>query len=55
MVVLTVAILIAAAISDSLNDIRTLVTVIGAAYIVSGIAKAGTGHSVSRGRGRSRT
>jgi hypothetical protein len=58
MVVLIVAILIAAAISDSLNDIRawTLVTVIGAAYIVSrGIAKAGTGHSVSRRRGGSRT
>jgi hypothetical protein len=45
MVVLIVAILIAAAISDSLDDIRawTLVTVIGAAYILSrGIAKAGT-------------
>ncbi len=45
MAALIAAILIAAAVSDSLNDIRawTLVTVVGAAYIVSrGIAKAGT-------------
>ena len=45
MVALILAILIASAISDSLDDIRawTLVTVIGAAYILSrGIAKAGT-------------
>ena len=56
MVVLIAAILIAAAISDSLGDIRawTLVTIIGAAYIVSrGLAKSGTGHSV-RGRGATR-
>ena len=47
MVGLIVATLIAAAISDSLNDVRawTLVAVIGTGYIVSrGIAKAGTGH-----------
>jgi uncharacterized membrane protein AbrB (regulator of aidB expression) len=45
MVILIVAILIAAAVSDSLGDRRAwlLVTVIGAAYIVSrGLAKAGT-------------
>jgi hypothetical protein len=44
MVVLIAAILIASAISDSLEDRRAwlLVTVIGAAYIVSrGLAKAG--------------
>ena len=56
MVLLIVAILIAAAVSDTLGDRRAwlLVTMIGAAYIVSrGIAKAGTGHSVSdRARGR---
>jgi hypothetical protein len=43
MLLLIIAILIAAAISDSLNDIRawTLVTIIGAAYILSrGFAKA---------------
>jgi hypothetical protein len=45
MALLIVLILVAAAISDSLDDIRawTLVTVIGAAYILSrGIAKAGS-------------
>jgi hypothetical protein len=45
MVVLIVAILIAAAVSDSLDDVRAwlLVTIVGAAYIISrGIAKAGT-------------
>ena len=45
MVILIAAILIASAVSDSLGDRRAwqLVTVIGAAYIVSrGIAKAGT-------------
>ena len=57
MLVLIIAVLIAAAISDSLNDVRawTLVVIIGGAYIVSrGIAKAGTDHSpVTRGwRGR---
>jgi hypothetical protein len=48
MVVLIAAILIAAAVSDSLDDVRawTLVTIIGAAYIVSrGFAKMGTDHS----------
>jgi len=57
MVVLIVAILIAAAVSDSLDDVRawTLVTVVGAAYIVSrGIAKAGTGHSTRGTSGRRR-
>jgi hypothetical protein len=55
---LIVAILIAAAISDSLNDIRawTLVSIIGAAYIVSrGLAKCGTDHAPFVGRGRRRT
>ena len=45
MAVLIVAVLIASAVSDNFGDIRawTLVTVIGAAYIVSrGIAKAGS-------------
>jgi hypothetical protein len=59
MVVLIVVILIASAISDSLDDVRawTLVTVIGAAYILSrGIAKSGTGHaSAGRNAGRRRT
>ena len=44
MLVLIAAILIAAAVSDSLDDVRawTLATVVGAAYIVSrGIAKSG--------------
>src|SRR5215204_3830585 len=53
---LIVATLIAAAVSDSLNDVRawTLVTVIGAAYIVSrGLAKSGTDHDApTRGRRR---
>jgi hypothetical protein len=47
MVALIALILIASAISDSLNDVRawTLVAVIGTGYIVSrGVAKAGTGH-----------
>lgn len=47
MAALIVAVLIAAAISDSLNDVRawTLVTIIGTGYIVSrGISKAGTDH-----------
>ena len=50
MVILIVAVLIAAAVSDSLNDRRAwlLATIIGAAYIVSrGIAKAGTDHASS--------
>lgn len=57
MVVLVAAILIAAAISDSLNDIRawTLVAGVGAAYILSrGIAKAGTDHSPRTTAGRRR-
>jgi uncharacterized membrane protein AbrB (regulator of aidB expression) len=48
MLVLILATLIAAAISDSLDDVRawTLVAVIGTGYIVSrGIAKAGTDHA----------
>jgi hypothetical protein len=52
---LVIAVLIAAAISDSLNDVRawTLVAVIGTGYIVSrGIAKAGTGHLPTSLRGR---
>jgi hypothetical protein len=47
MLVVIVAILIATAVSDSLNDTRgwLLVTVVATGYIVSrGIAKAGTGH-----------
>jgi hypothetical protein len=47
MVALIIVVLIAAAISDSLNDVRawTLVTIIGTGYIVSrGIAKAGAEH-----------
>lgn len=54
MLVLIVAVLIAAAISDSLNDVRawTLVAIIGTGYIVSrGIAKAGADHSSASRRG----
>jgi hypothetical protein len=57
MVLLIVVILIASAISDSLDDVRawTLVTVIGAAYILSrGIAKSGTGHASPGRSGGSR-
>jgi uncharacterized membrane protein AbrB (regulator of aidB expression) len=57
MAILIVAILIAAAISDSLNDRRAwlLATIIGAAYIVSrGIAKAGTDHAPFARAGRRR-
>jgi hypothetical protein len=56
MVVLIAAILIAAAVSDSLNDVRawTLVTIVGAAYILSrGFAKTGTDHTPLRVRRRS--
>jgi hypothetical protein len=56
MVVLIGAILIAAAVSDSLNDVRawTLVAIVGAAYILSrGFAKMGTDHTPLRGRRRS--
>ena len=52
MLVLIIVVLIAAAISDSLNDVRawTLVTIIGTGYILSrGIAKAGAEH-LARGR-----
>jgi len=48
MAVLAIVILIAAAISDSLDDVRawTLVAGLGAAYVLSrGIAKAGTDHA----------
>lgn len=47
MVLVIVAILIATAVSDSLNDRRgwLLVTIVATGYIVSrGIAKAGVGH-----------
>jgi hypothetical protein len=58
MAVLEIAILIAAAISDSLDDVRawTLVAGLGAAYILSrGIAKAGSDHSPRGMRRRRRT
>jgi uncharacterized membrane protein AbrB (regulator of aidB expression) len=58
MVILIVAILIAAAVSDSLNDRRAwlFATIIGAAYIVSrGIAKAGTDHAPFARAGRRRS
>jgi hypothetical protein len=48
-----VAILAAAAISDSLGDVRawTLVTVVAAAYIISrGLAKAGSSYTGEEGR-----
>ena len=47
-----VAILIAAAVSDSLGDVRawTLVTVVAAAYIISrGLAKAGSRYTDEQG------
>jgi hypothetical protein len=55
MVVLIVVILIATAISDSLNDVRawTLVTIVGTGYILSrGIAKAGVDRLSRRGSRR---
>ena len=58
MLVLIVAVLIAAAVSDSLVDVRawTLATIIGAAYILSrGLAKAGTDHTPFLARRRRRT
>jgi uncharacterized membrane protein AbrB (regulator of aidB expression) len=58
MLVLIVAILIAAAVSDSLNDRRAwlLVTIIGAAYILSrGLAKGGTDHAPFSRRSRRRS
>lgn len=57
MVGLIVVILIATAISDSLNDVRawTLVAIIGTGYIISrGLAKAGTDHLSGRFRARGR-
>ena len=48
MVVSIIAILIAAAVSDSFDDVRawTLVAIIASAYMISrGIAKAGSRHS----------
>jgi hypothetical protein len=45
MVILIVAILIASAVSDSLNDVRawTLVAAVGIGYVISrGLAKSGT-------------
>jgi hypothetical protein len=56
MLVLIAAVLIAAAVSDSLDDVRawTLVTIIGAAYILSrGFAKMGTDHTPWGGGRRS--
>jgi hypothetical protein len=58
MLILIAAVLIAAAVSDSLDDVRawTLVTIIGAAYILSrGLAKGGTDHTPFFGRRRRRT
>jgi hypothetical protein len=58
MLVLIVAILIAAAVSDSLNDRRAwlFVTILGAAYIISrGLAKSGTDHTPLRRGGRRRS
>jgi Mg/Co/Ni transporter MgtE len=55
MLILAGVLLIAAAASDSFDDNRawTLVTIVGAAYIVSrGLAKSGTGHTPFLRRGR---
>ena len=55
MLLLSAVLLISAAISDSFDDNRawTLVTVIGAAYILSrGVAKSGTPHIPFMRRGR---
>lgn len=57
MMILILAVLIAAAVSDTLEDRRawTLATIIGAAYIVSrGLAKSGTQHVPFRRGGRGR-
>jgi hypothetical protein len=57
MVLLVAAILVASAISDSLDDVRawTLVAIVGTGYILSrGVAKAGTDHRPSILRGRRR-
>lgn len=58
MVALIVAILIAAAVSDTFGDNRAwlLVTIVGTGYIVSrGIAKSGTGHRLGATMTRRRT
>jgi hypothetical protein len=55
LLLLSVLIFIGAAISESFDDNRawTLVTIIGAAYILSrGLAKSGTGHTPFLRRGR---
>jgi len=55
MLLLSAVLLISAAISDSFDDNRawTLVTIIGAAYILSrGVAKSGTPHIPFMRRGR---
>jgi hypothetical protein len=54
MVLLIAAILIASAISDSLDDVRawTLAAIVGTGYILSrGVAKAGTDHRSTSLRG----
>jgi hypothetical protein len=55
MLIFAGVLLIAAAASDSFDDNRawTLVTIVGAAYILSrGLAKSGTGHTPFLRRGR---
>ena len=55
MLILAGVLLLAAATSDSFDDNRawTLVTIVGAAYILSrGLAKCGTGHTPFLRRGR---
>ena len=55
MLLLSILIFIGAAASDSFDEARawTLVTIIGAAYILSrGLAKSGTGHTPFLRRGR---
>ena len=57
MILLIAAILIASAISDSLDDVRawTLAAIVGTGYILSrGVAKAGTDHGLGSLRGRRR-
>ena len=54
---LIIAILIAAAVSDTLGDVRAwlLVTIVGTGYILSrGIAKGGTDHWPAGATGRRR-
>jgi hypothetical protein len=55
---LIAAVLVAAYVSDNLDDVRawTLVTIIGAAYILSrGFAKMGSDHMPFRARGGNRS